>query len=66
VIYSHPPRVSEGTRTPDRRDHTPKDLVVPTPFVPFLLGFRPFELPPLVLRLVHELVHGTKRAARPH
>ena len=56
--------MSDGTRTRDRRDHNPKDLVVPTPFVPCLLGFGPFELLPLVLRLVHGLVHGIKEAAR--
>jgi hypothetical protein len=57
--------VSDEIRTRDRRDHNPKDLVVPTPFVPYLLGFTPSELVPLVLRLVHELVHGIKAAARP-
>jgi hypothetical protein len=58
------PRVSDGIRTRDRRDHNPKDPVVSTRSLPCLLGFRPFELVPLVLRLVHELVHGTKRAGQ--
>ena len=57
-------RVSDGIRTRDRRDHNPKDLVGPAPLVPRLLGSRPLELVPLVFRLVHELVHGTKGIAR--
>jgi len=61
--YCFFPRVSDGSN-PRPPDHNPKDPVVSTRSLPVFTGFRPFELVPLVLRLVHELVHEPSERVR--